>query len=298
MHRRFQQTMIVATGVTLGIAAVAGVSRISAGRRPASYWRPAASAASAPGEAAPSTRALPRTDPIQPESARAAVAAFYDAEASDPSRAYRLLDRAGRSAFVSAADWLESQAERMRPTTFAVGPATTAPDSPESLDVEVIVNHRPSLDPFVGLIPAQTHVTVRATREGGEWKVAASPRAVEAWYPPESGARRTALRWLDAARSCHTTSLAPLQAPIGLIGSPYWAALPCKERGHWTAGPIEQVDGQGVQPLVNAYGADVYDWARIVSIRGPKRSFSIALAPIGEAWRVMGVLADNGQVGG
>ena len=52
-------------------------------------------------------------------------------------------------------------------------------------------------------------------------------------------------------------------------------------------------EGPAARPFTAAYGSGVGHWARLVPIVSPQGRFFAAMAPLGEAWRVFGLLAER-----
>ncbi len=46
---------------------------------------------------------------------------------------------------------------------------------------------------------------------------------------------------------------------------------------------------QNPQPYLSTFGPEVQTWARLVPVQGPKTRFAVVVAPLGDAWRVLGV---------
>ena len=278
-------------GLTLGIGAVA-VATNSSGR-PAGH-RPSVTEFNLPGDAAPTLAiaASANVPQTEPSSAAAAVTAFLTAEVADrPADAFVLLDTASHADFVSPAGWQSKRAERLVPTGFRIE-GTSA--SSGSTEVVVAMEHTATLDPFIGLVPARSTQVVRVVQESGRWRVTATPARIEPSYPSDSGAAPAVAEWVEALSNCDRATATTLQVPVGLVGSPFYADQPCREQGLWRSGPVEPATGARLGPLFASYGAEVATWARLVRVDGPKTDFYAAVAPIGDAWRVMGVLAADG----
>jgi hypothetical protein len=117
-------------------------------------------------------------------------------------------------------------------------------------------------------------------------------------FPDDTGVVPAVRAWVDRLERCDRRGAAVFEATRSLVGSPYYAARPCKERGTWkVTGPVDTT-GVDLQPFVSAFGSDVTGWGRLVRVEGPQTTFDAAVAPIGDAWRVMGVQAAGGRAGG
>jgi hypothetical protein len=205
---------------------------------------------------------------------------------------YALLTSTSRARYPTPGSWLAAQANRLRPVAFCLG--SERPVGVDAVEVEVAATHRSSLDPFVGLVPARSNQRWRVQRERGGWKVPSDPQHVEYGLPAEQTPSEATTAWIEHLASCDRRAAQTLQAARHLYGPADLPARPCKERGRWTAGnPLTLDAAPDAQTLLAAFGPDVLTWGRLVPVRGPRAHFYVALAPIGEAWRVMGVLSDG-----
>jgi hypothetical protein len=158
------------------------------------------------------------------------------------------------------------------------------------VDVRVAVTHRPAVDPFQGLTPGRTEEVWRARREGGGWRVAADPLASRAVLPSDRGAPQIVQAWLRRLVACDQAGAAQLQAVQDLYGPIDLLQAPCAQRGRWTAaGRLGFDRAEDPQLYLAAFGPEVQRWARLVPVRGPRSRFSAVVAPLGDAWRVIGI---------
>jgi hypothetical protein len=226
--------------------------------------------------------------PVRAGSARAAVQRFLEAGAGgDFEVAYGLLDRAGRRRYPSLARFTRAQADRAEVTAVRVGRERRVGDA--GAEVSVTLSHPAALDPFAGLVPARTAEVWRASRQEGRWRVAAEPVSVRADLPGDDRAPEAVTAWVRRLVGCDRQGAAGLQAAAELYGPADLAELPCKERGRWTVAAPEGFDA-AVEPeaYVAAFGPEVASWARLVPVQGPGTRFGVVVAPLGDAWRVLG----------
>jgi hypothetical protein len=226
--------------------------------------------------------------PVRAGSARAAVQRFLQAGAGgDFAVAYDLLDQAGRKRYPSLARFTRAQADRAGVTAVRVGRERRAGDA--RADVTATLSHPAAIDPFTGLVPARTVEVWRASRQDGRWRVAAGPVSVRADLPADDRAPGAVSAWVERLLGCDRQGAAGLQAGAELYGPADLAGLPCQERGRWTVAAPESFDA-AVEPeaYVAAFGPEVGSWARLVPVQGPRSRFSVVVAPLGDAWRVLG----------
>ncbi|MGH9223903.1 MAG: hypothetical protein ACRD2W_09020, partial [Acidimicrobiales bacterium] len=164
-----------------------------------------------------------------------------------------------------------------------------------AVDVRAVVTSAPSLDPFAGLVTAESEVVWRARLEEDGWRLAAEPESTHLRLPPDGGAAATAREWIDATATCDAARARDLQAVDVLYGPADIVAAPCRRPASWAVGaPAPLSESPDTFALQAAFGSDVASWGRIVPVRAPGApSFFVALAPVGDHWRVMGVTAAN-----
>jgi hypothetical protein len=234
-------------------------------------------------------RLLPAASAPAPAAApnlRAAVVSLLEAEARlDHQRSYGLLSAAGRAQYRDVADWTRRRTQLPLVTEFRIEGDGSTPGS-----VSVLVQHRPSLDPFIGLSPARERQSWTGRREGGGWLVDPEPEVHPLW-PSDALAAPAALTWARAVQACDSTRARAAQAvdpplgleqvgQLGLCGST--SPLATGPTGPLAAGPASA-------ELVAQYTTDALAWARSVAITGGPKPFSVVLAPLGDGWRVVGI---------
>jgi hypothetical protein len=229
-----------------------------------------------------------------PGTAAAALEAFLRAEATgEPSASYALLTSDSRTRYPTLEAWVEARPNRVRPVAFCLRSERSV--ATDAVELEVAATHRPSLDPFVGLVPARSSQRWLVHRERAGWRVPSAPQRFEYLLPGDQAAAQATSAWVERLASCDRRAAQTLQAARHLYGPADLPARPCRERGRWTAGAALTLDhAADAQTLLAAFGSDVLTWGRAVPVRGPRSHFYAALAPIGDDWRVMGVLSDAG----
>lgn len=275
-------TVLVALLVLL---AAVGVGGFVAGR-----LAPDAPAASAAAQAPPAAAfdPLPAPGPAlgadEADAPEAAVAGFLTAlSGGDAAASYGFLSAADRAELPTVAIWERARADLPVVTGFAVEDTTT---TTEGATVTTLTAYEPALDPVVGLVPGRARSVWEARQEDGRWRVALGLSTQEPLYPPAAGAAEVARRWTEGRVACADTGA--LEAD--LAGTPALAEPLCGASGDLRLGPPAppgDLDDTGA--LVAAYGPELTSWARLVPVESPER-LTIALAPLGPDWRVIGVV--------
>jgi len=298
LRRGAVQAAVVAVGLGLGVGGTALYrARTSAhgyALTPSAKKFSFATGAVSPVPATPAD-AIGGPD-VEPADAGAAVTAFLQAELDGrPEVAWTLLDARGHERWPTAAAWSAAQPDRAAPTSFQVTQPTGAPAAgaaPGDVDLHVDVNRRPSLDPFRGLVAAHSAEVWRAQDENGHWRVVAAPVESHPDLPADVNASAAVKAWVDRLSACDQAGAAALQIDASLLGPADVAAMPCQLKAAWTVGAPVGIDrGGDVQPLLAAYGQGAGSWARLVPVNGAGRNFWAEVAPLGDAWTVVGVAA-------
>lgn len=244
----------------------------------------------APLPAASATAAATPTPVVaaEPATPRAALEQFLNAEiARTPDTSFALLDGPSRQTNGTVAAWQASRANRLLPETFTItGEKSTAGGT----DLTISATRTPAVTTVTGLVPAKSEETWRVVEDGGWRVVGGRPTDVRPILPSDALATSAAAAWLERVASCDTDGAVPLQLSANLSGAPGLRNTPCKSKGTWTAGkafPVSELVNSTV--FVSAYGSSVGRWARAVPAVGNGR-FTIVLAPLGDEWRVMGLV--------
>ncbi len=228
----------------------------------------------------------------EPASAEAALTSFLSAVTeAQPAGAYALLDRTSRRRFPTAASWVRAQADLPSPVAFEMGPSRAgfASDG-EVIEIEVTATHRPSLDATNGLVPGRSKGLWQVRREPGGWRVGAEPISVSPVLPPDTDAPDTVRAWVEQLQTCDRRRPLALQVGSYLYGPAELVGAPCAKPGAWSVGgPLALDRATDANDFVAAFGPAVGAWARAVPVDGPGSRFLAVVAPLGDAWRVIGV---------
>ncbi|MGH3115993.1 MAG: hypothetical protein ACRDQ2_02560 [Gaiellales bacterium] len=214
---------------------------------------------------------------------REAVEALLSAEQrGNHAASYRLLSSRSRRTYRDVADWSRRRNELPKITGFSILDA--AGDRATAL-----VEHRPGLDPFVGLSPARERQTWRGRPERGGYLLDADPE-VEVVLPPDDAAKPAAEAWASAVQGCDEAQARALQGVATLFGSSRGAASLCRSTGRVRAGAVTRLPpGPISSDIVAQYSTDALVWARVVALDADRASFHVILAPIADGWKVIGV---------
>ena len=230
----------------------------------------------------------PPARPVAAASASEAVQRFLRANAKqDFATSFALLDKASQEDHQTVAGWTAAQADRPPVKGVTVSGERSVAGA---VEVTATVTHPAAVDPFAGLTPGRTVEVWRAQREGGRWHVAAGPVSVRTLLPGDADATAAVQSWVDRLARCDNGGAAAMQAAAELYGPVGLAGAPCQEHGAWKAAATRGFDAAGdPQPYLSAFGPEVQTWARLVPVQGPKTRFAVVVAPLGDAWRVLGV---------
>lgn len=232
----------------------------------------------------PGATPLVSAGPATPKASAAdAVSALLTAEqANDHASSFALIDPAGRAAYATAPDWARRRAELAPITGFKI-------ESSKGEDVSVLVNHRPGIDPFIGLQFAAEHQVWHAVKGAGGWLVDPDPRTTPV-VPPDAGARTAALNWAAALQACDTAGAAKFQAVATLLGVSAGPGALCHASGTVAAdAPAAADQGPQTADLAAQFTVDVLRYVRKVHIAGIAAPFDAYLVPVGDVWQVVAV---------
>lgn len=247
--------------------------------------RPSVSALDLPTTAAEQVAAPPPPsgEPVRIEDAsspQAAVEGLLGAEArGDFTASYAFLSEADRIAWPTPAAWVAAHAELPPITGYTV-------EEVRDDTVVTLLALRSELNPVVGLVPARSRATWRAVEEDGGWRVLYGTATASPLYPGDEGVGDAVSRWARARQRCATEA----QQEGSLVGAPALADRLCGADGELALGqPGLLTDGPETTPLLNAYGPEVFTWARVVPVVDPVEML-VVTGPIDDRWRVVGVL--------
>ena len=290
--RRLLVALVIVIGLLLGFAVATlifreeGPSNFSGAPSVQTLDLPAAGAIAA---VTPASAPAAITEPASP---RAALEQFLAAEVERRSDvSFALLDAATAAKVGSVAAWQSQRANRLLPETFTVGSVEA---DATGAAVTITALRTPAVTPLNGLVPARSDEVWRVENTNGAWRVRdGRPAEVRPVLPSDAAAVTAATTWLERAEACDVDGRVALQLPGALLGAPSLADAPCDAPDSFsaagTAVPLAELSNSTV--FVSAFGAGVGRWARAVAVDGDAR-FTIVLAPIGDEWRVMGVVAD------
>ena len=214
------------------------------------------------------------------DSPRGAVEAFLTAEADgDFAASYDLLSAEDRASVGSRARWVTAHADLLPIAGHRIDDVSEGDDG---VVVDTLTAFRPGLDPVIGLVPGQAHVTWPAVAEDGGWRVSFGRAQVEPLYPDDARAADAARAWAESRRDCDADARR-------LLGTPSAGDELCGADGAVRVGqPRALDDPTSADPYVSAYGPESMTWARVVPVVGPV-ALDVVLAPVGERWVVIGV---------
>jgi hypothetical protein len=244
------------------------------------------SAAPAAADAAPAPGPPARTDLLAVRDAtspEAAVRGFLTAEAlQDFAASYAFLGPDDLAVYPSEGAWVAAHADLPPVTGFAV-------EQVEGGRVTTLTAQRSTLDPVLGLVPARSRATWETVEVDGGFRVAFGRSTAVPLYPGEEGVGAAARAWASARQGCGSEG----QVDGALLGTPVLAEQLCGRPGELVvgqAGPLP--DGAASTPLLDAFGPEVFTWARVVPVREPV-ALQAVLAPVDDRWLVIGVLAGS-----
>ncbi|MGI9018222.1 MAG: hypothetical protein ACR2HR_14155 [Euzebya sp.] len=237
---------------------------------------------------------LPEPDPVtsadQAEDPESAIRGFLAAEAiQDWDTSYTFLTQSLKDvAYTTPASWISQHADFPTVTGYRVDDIQVDEDA-GTARVLTLTGFDAKLDPVIGLVAARGRTTWSLEQQDdGLWRVNTNGTENQPLYPNSEGASDAVRNWVDARVACEDTS--DLEA--GLVGSPSQARLLCEEDQDdpvqiEAIGPL--TDSSDVATLLAQFGPDVFAWARTARVQATTPIVAV-LAPIGQEWRVVGVL--------
>ena len=301
--RRVQKPVRVALVVALGLALGGGGALFLShrGGEGAAKPVPSASHIDLPAYVAqPGPRAFANDPPpvpaIEPATARDALTTFFQAQLDQRADvAYALITTGSRRQFPSLATWETDAVDRLVPLTYELGVERAAQvDGGEAVDIDVNATHEPALDTFSGLVPGRARETWRVWREDNGWRVDPDPVNAVPVLPFDHKAEDVVGAWVARLQACDEDAARGLQLSSLLYGPVQLGQAPCKERGPWQVGVTAKFDASPDNgTYLAAFGPGIGSWGRIVPVKGPRSHFFVAVGPLGDDWRVLGVLVDG-----
>jgi hypothetical protein len=233
---------------------------------------------------------------LEPSSAREALTNFFQAQIDNHAdAAYALITADSRRRFPSLSTWQRGTADRLLPAGFEVGAERPAEvDHGQAVDVDVNARHAPALDTFSGLVPGRARETWRVWREDDHWRVDPEPVKAVPVLPLDQAAEDVVRGWVAHMEACDESGARTLQVSSLLYGPIQLGRAPCKEPGAWKVGLTTRFDAAPDNgAYVAAFGPGIGSWGRLVPVKGPRSHFFAAVGPMGDDWRVIGVLVDG-----
>lgn len=299
--RRARKPVLVmavsALGLTLGVGGALLLWRDDGGAKPV----PSAARVQLP-ESVPQPGPRPISgDPVpapavEPSSAREALTHFFQAQVDRRAdAAYALITADSRRRFPSLSTWETGAVDRLVPTAFEMtAERPSEVDRGQAVDIEVNARHQPALDTFSGLVPGRARETWRVWREADRWRVDPEPVKAVPVLPLDQAAEDVVRAWVAQMEACDADGARALQVSSLLYGPIQLGQAPCKERGAWEVGFTTRFDASPDNgTYVAAFGPGIGSWGRLVPVKGPRSHFFAAVGPLGDEWRVIGVLVDG-----
>ena len=247
-------------------------------------------AAPIPGPQGP-TSPFVTTSAVEPDqapaaSAQDAVTRYVAAEASgDAAASYSLLADDDRRRAGSFAAWADEAGDRLPVRSIA-----SVEMDGSAVITDTVLDAR--LDES-GFVPARARIEWRPVKVANGWLVSPTSTHVQAVLPPDADAAQAVAAWLAARSTGATTG----QYDGNLLGRP--ALLDAIAGQAITVGAVRvgAVRPLGAAPdpqvAVNAFGPEAERFVRTVTVDAPAR-LAVLVAPLGDAWRIVGVEAPTG----
>lgn len=208
--------------------------------------------------------------------------------AGDDSRAFRLLSQSDRNQIGSPTKLAELLARDPKWISVSLG----SPSPEDAQGVRLVVKQTPMIDEIHGVVAPTATVNFATVQEGGGPRLLWRRRRITQNYTaPESRLQTDIMAWAQDRRTCTTASGAASSRQYGggLVGDAGLAEALC----HSKDSPVVNVQGDvyaldDPQPLLNAFGSGVYQWARVATVSAGK-PMNVIAAPLGDHWIVVGV---------
>ncbi len=218
---------------------------------------------------------------LAPVSARDAVELYLGAQVTgDQAGAYRLLSADTRTQLGTLATWEDGALSRPRILSFVV---TAASGSTVTSNLVL----QPRVDQVSGIVAGRAVATFAAVHDPDGWRVNLNGVTTTPAYPDDATATATASAWATGRQQC--TKSGQYGGP--LLGQPALAEQLCKTSGDLSVGKPGRITTTSFlgTAISNAFGPSSLNVTRLVTVEGGPRSLDVALAPLGDAWVVVGV---------
>jgi hypothetical protein len=199
----------------------------------------------------------------------------------DWSTSFGLLSRSDRSIAPTRARWALAHGQLETIEGFELGAVRSGATRTE---VDVVLHLHAELSEVIGLVPATADSTWIAVAEDGGWRVEYGSTDLRPRYPDSADAVAAVRNWSNDRRACHAG------VSDTLLGSRAVLDALCATDRRVDVNEVEPlIPGQSTDAFLAAYGPEVFDWARVVPVRSPV-ALRAVVAPIGDRWRVIGVI--------
>jgi hypothetical protein len=204
--------------------------------------------------------------------------------AGDTGASFLLLSAGDRAEHDSPAKWVRDHASLPTIRAYRLGAVDTANDK---TTVAVSLDLQPVLDFVSGDVPAHADGEFVAVPEGDAWYVSLADSTTTAAWPTDQGATDATTTWVAARQRCETANEFE-----SLVGSPVLADQLCHSTDTVSVDTPQRLQSSDSSAVVAAFGDQSTVWARVVTVGGghPLRA---VLAPLGDSWIVIGVLAPS-----
>lgn len=221
-----------------------------------------------------------------------AVRSFLAAEVElDFPTSHAYLAEADLERYPSPERWRAAHSQLLPLTGFVVVDEVTDIDGRTAVRTALALDS--GLDPVVGLVPARAEGTwFTEQADDGTWRVDFTGSRLVPIYPEAEAAVAVVEQWAAAAVACRDPGA--LQAVAPPYGTPALVDQLCDADGDVVVGAVTTLpETGGSSDLLAAFGTDVVGWARVVPITSPVE-LDVVLAPVDDAWGVIGVLPRGG----
>ena len=224
--------------------------------------------------------------PAPAASAQDAVTRYITAEADgDAAASYALLADTDRRRAGSFAAWADEAPDRL-----PVRSCSSIEIDGSTVITDTVLDAR--LDES-GFVPARARIEWRPVKVDNGWLVSPTSTQVQAVLPPDADAASAVVTWLAARSKGATTG----QYDGSLLGRPTLLDALAGQTialGDVRIGAVRPLGtAPDPQVAVNAFGPEAERFVRTVTVDAPAR-LAVLVAPLGDAWRIVGVEAPTG----
>ncbi len=215
------------------------------------------------------------------------------------------------------ATWLSSAIDRVK--TQSENQGENQGENAGETEGEIValrVTQTPMIDEIRGVLAPSSVVKLPASKEASGWKVSWERRnVVQKFVAPRSRLKADVIGWAasrkqlctaavansstnkpgndKAGKSTNSRVAAEGEYSGGLLGAVWLADELCTVPGTVTISSVSDIYSlDDPQPLLDAYGSGVYQWARVVTLSAP-HAMHVVTAPLGERWVVVAIAPVN-----